>query len=123
MNLRQSVVVRRDLNLTPGLLAAQVAHISAQMFFEKIRDCVKFSNTELEWIREPVISILAVNNFDELRILEDMAVKIGVSYMEWTDTIPSQIFAGRFLEVVVGASFGPDNDEKIKQVTGTLPLY
>ena len=120
MNVRQSVVVRRDLQMTPGLLAAQVAHISAQFM---IKGDGIFNSTQKQWFDAPVLSVLAVNTPEELDVLTKLADDVGVKYHIWRDTIPSQIFAGRFLEVVVGISFGPDDDEKIKQVTGTLPLY
>lgn len=33
MVIKQALVIRRDLKMSPGLLAAQAAHISAQFVF------------------------------------------------------------------------------------------
>ena len=126
MNVRQSVVVRRDLQMSPGLLAAQVAHLSTEFILRHTNDLgqiKEWNDVKTQWMHSPVLSVLAVNTPEELDVLTKLADEVGVKYMEWEDTIPSQIFAGRFLEVVVGVAFGPDDDEKIKQVTGTLPLY
>ena len=121
MNVRQSIVVRKDLQMTPGLLAAQVAHLSAVWWMEGSPP--NFRAEQKQWISGPVLSVLAVNTPEELEILRTKAAEVGVETWEWRDTIPSQIFDGQFLEVLVGLAFGPDDDEKIKQVTGTLPLY
>ena len=126
MNVRQSVVVRRDLQMSPGLLAAQVAHLSANFVLTQLNNehnKTEWLVAEKWWFNGPVLSVLAVNTPEELDVLTKLADSVGVKYYIWKDTIPSQIFAGRFLEVVVGIAFGPDDDEKIKQVCGTLPLF
>ena len=123
MNVRQAVVVRRDLNMTPGLLAAQVAHISAQSLYKTAISPSGFNTTQFQWMNSPTISILAVDTPEELYELRTRAKELNIPYLEWEDTIPSKIFAGQFLHVIVGASFGPVDEEKLKQVTGILPLY
>ena len=135
MNVKQSVVIRKDLLMSPGLLAAQACHLNDEWLRERILAArlKKFpgkkvfdfglSSDEFQWMEGPVLSILSVNIPEELDQLMEKAKSLGVEYHVWKDTIPSVIFAGQFLEVVVGVAFGPDDDEKIKQITGTLPLY
>jgi len=122
MNVRQCVVVRRDLNMTPGLLAAQVAHISAQFMLKDILNGeAKWSIASQQWFKSPVLLVLAVNTPEELDYIIKQAEQKHIDVTIWKDTIKSDI-VGDFLEVVVGASFGPENEEVLKQVTGTLPL-
>lgn len=123
MNVRQNVVVRRDLNMTPGLLAAQVAHISAQFMLSKAGAKIEqWTDVEKQWFNSPVLGVLAVNTPEELDVLKNLAVEVGVPYCTWKDTIWFDSLK-RKLEVVVGVAFGPCDDEKLVQVTGGLPLY
>ena len=132
-NTRHVVVVRRDLNLVPGLLAAQVAHISdawmrEQLLDERIWTTSNASNTKLitdlekEWLSQPYLSVLAVNNGEELDIIWKEATDAGLRVFVWEDVIPSEVLQ-RAIRVTVGISIGPDDFDRIKMVTGNLPLY
>jgi len=140
MNVRMSCVVRRDLSMSPGLLSAQVAHISALWLHRLLEAApakgnkkrhvdvtIELSNEERQWLNGPVLSVLAVDTPEELDVVVKKAREVGVEVQTWRDTIRSQVFSSPekpvYLEVIVGASFGPDDEEKIKQVTGSLPLY
>jgi len=123
MNVKLACVIRTDLGMSPGLLAAQACHINDEWIRRRVLQKLPFSEPELQWLSGPVISVLAVNIPEELDQLILKAKENRVNYHIWKDTIPSKIFAGQFLELVVGVSFGPDDDEKVKQITGTLPLY
>lgn len=109
--------------MTAGLVGAQAAHCSQMFMFETLKDGGNFSDVERNWMLAPVTSVLAVDTPEELQVVIDLAKEKGVKCHVWKDTIPSKIFAGRFLDVVVGCAIGPDDDEKVKQVTGTLPLF
>ena len=128
-NTRLTIVVRRDLQLSPGLLAAQVAHMADAFMRNKIvaaQDEVVlsglFSEEELEWMQSPYLSVLAVNTHEELMIIEHDATEAGLQVWTWKDVIPSETLQ-RPVDVVVGVSIGPTDFDKIKLVTGTLPLY
>ena len=132
-NTRHTVVIRRDLNLVPGLLAAQVAHISDAWMRERLLDervwtTNNASNTKLitdlerEWLSQPYLSVLAVNNGEELEIIRREAVDAGLKVFVWEDVIPSEVLQ-RAIHVRVGISIGPDDFDRIKMVTGNLPLY
>jgi len=131
-NIKMSVVVRRDLNLPPGLLAAQALHIGMEFIRQKHADPnpevfsnhrMQFTPSELEWIWEPYVAILAVNTPEELREVIKMAKAEGLPVNEWTDVIPSEIFQGRVFKNLVGISIGPADSDALRKVTGTLPLY
>jgi len=132
-NIRHTVVVRKDLQLVPGLLAAQVAHISDQFIRSAIINCQsgpvaksfnpEFTQMAHEWFRSPYLSVLAVNCAEDLNAVMEHAVSSGLQVHEWSDTIPSPTFPDRAIKVRVGISIGPDDFDKIKIVTGALPLY
>jgi len=138
-NIRHVVVVRKDLQLSLGLLAAQVAHISDQFMREKIRRCffeeeseLKFlppfaapnvNEKELEWCKDPYLSVLAVNCAEDLKQIIEHAKSEELKVRSWEDTIPSPTFPDKAIKLVVGVSIGPDDFDKIKIVTGALPLY
>ena len=125
-NIRHTVVVRKDLELPPGLLAAQVAHISDQFMRLGVlhnKKNIKFNEIQLEWMESPYLSVLAVNTRDELEIIRKRAEDAGLRVYVWTDTIPCPTLKGEVFLTDVGISIGPDDFDKIKLITGNLPLY
>jgi peptidyl-tRNA hydrolase len=130
-NTRHTVVIRRDLNLVPGLLAAQVAHISDAWMRERMLNKPPKGNVnwskevtpmEKEWLSQPYLSVLAVNTGEELDIIRQEAIEAGLKVYVWEDVIPSEVLQ-RAIRVTVGISIGPDDFDRIKMVTGNLPLY
>lgn len=129
-NTRLTVVVRRDLQLSPGLLAAQVSHISDQWMRQRIRENADkklkvsemFYQNEIDWMKEPYISVLAVNTREELEKISMDATNAELGVYSWTDVIFSEVLKIP-MTVLVGISIGPDDFDKIKLVTGNLPLY
>ena len=65
-NIRHVVVIRKDLNMTAGLMSAQVAHAGDAFMRNKIRDDKEFTIDEKAWMKTPYISVLAVDNIEEL---------------------------------------------------------
>ena len=121
-NIRHVIVIRRDLNLSPGLMAAQVAHASDAFMREKIRDDEQFTNDERDWMRHPYISVLAVDNLEELDIVASEAILANLQVYTWKDLIPSKNLDRNMRDVKVAISIGPDDMDKIKAITGNLPL-
>lgn len=135
-NIRQSILIRTDLNLPVGLLAAQVAHIA----FEPYRlDCTgddkgqlfdvtatyRVGTSKFEWMTSSYIFVHRVPNLESLMFFQDEATKAGLELHTWTDTIyidisPTQKKA--FKNVLVGLSLGPAESDDIKAVIGDLPL-
>lgn len=129
-NIRHVVVVRKDLQLSPGLLAAQVAHISDKFMRERIiketRDGIttaNFTPNEIDWLKAPYLSVLAVNCPEDLKYIMEQAIIERLQYFIWEDLVPSPTFPDRSVKAFVGLSIGPDDFDKIKIVTGALPLY
>lgn len=123
-NTRQVVIVRKDLNMTPGLMAAQVAHISDAWMRRAItnEDGFEYSVEQLDWCKEPYISVLAVDNPEELNLIIEQANAANLTVHMWKDLIYSENLKRSMPEVLVGCSIGPADFDKIKAITGTLKL-
>ena len=122
-NVWLNCVVRRDLKLPEGLLAAQVAHISDQWMRTRIIEGKPFSVKELEWMKEPYINILAVNTYEELKDIHSEAVRVGLNPVIWRDILPSEALKKNLPDIWVGLSIGPEDYDKLRAVTGNLPRY
>jgi len=110
--------------MPPGLLAAQVAHISDQFLRKALIDDprdVSISDEALEWIEQPYITILAVNTLEELQAIAVRAIAAGLPTFEWNDTVVMPTLATA-MKVLVGISIGPEDSDKLKAVTNDLPL-
>jgi peptidyl-tRNA hydrolase len=118
-----SIVIRRDLNMSPGLLSAQVLHTGMEFIRIGTINPQEFTAIEREWITSPYVSVLAVDTPEELQIIKEEAISAGLRVLEWEDTIPCSVLIGKFIKCVVGISIGPDDFDAIKRITGNLPLY
>lgn len=125
-NIKHTVVIRKDLNLTEGMIAAQTAHISDEFMRRKIieanGDGVPFSETEFQWMKNPYIAVLRVDNPEELEYLMERAKDAGINVNEWHDIIRSPNLGIDMPGVFIGASFGPCDSDEIKAITGNLKL-
>ena len=140
-NTRMVVVVRRDLQMSPGLLAAQVLHIGMGFIQEHAKyDFTRHGGereakmyrkhgtmmilpVEAEWIEQPYVAVLAVDTPEELDEVAKSVKGYKLPIHEWHDVIPSKVLEGRFLNCLVGISIGPAAADALKQAAGTLPLY
>jgi peptidyl-tRNA hydrolase len=109
-----------------GLVAAQAAHISDMFMRKQIvkrdGDVNGFAPHELEWMKDPYITVLSVNCLEELEILAKEAKKEGLQVNEWRDIVVSPTM-GRKIRAFVGISIGPDDSDKLALITSELPLY
>ncbi len=111
MNFKQVIVVRKDLDLSKGKLAAQVAHASVTA-----ADKSKFKK---DWMQEgQKKSVLKVQTLEELQKIYELAKKekLPVSMIQdagMTELPPSTI-------TCVG--IGPAPEKDIDKVTGKLKL-
>lgn len=123
-NIRQSILIRTDLNLPTGLMAAQVAHIHALPLLKSMTDGTRITEL-LEWKDNPYIYVHQVPNLEVLTYFSDLfdgATKI--QRLMWHDTVtvnisPTQTKA---FKLTVGMSIGPCDADLIKEVIGDLPL-
>jgi peptidyl-tRNA hydrolase len=121
-NIRLATVIRKDLALTPGMLAAQASHVGDQWLRTATIEGREFTEIEKDWMKEPYIAVLAVNNGEELEIIENAAKNRGLPVHSWSDLLNSRILKGAY-RAKVGISIGPEDADKLKEITGNLPLF
>lgn len=114
---KQVVVVRGDLRMSPGKLAAQVAH-GAVAAAERVRK--KKLQVFKEWLKEGQKKVvLRGGRESELRELQQQAKELGIETELITDAGLTELPPG----TVTVLALGPDLSENLDKVTGKLPLY
>lgn len=124
--IKQVIVVRRDLNMRKGKLAAQVAHAAMKFLLDnneagrvdKLE--VNLNNWESVWIREKFTKIVV--GCDSQQELENLVMKAqlhGVSVSPIIDDGKTE-FNGE--KTLTCAAFGPASTEEIDPITGHLKL-
>lgn len=114
--MKQVIVVRKDIKMGVGKLAAQVAHASL-IAAEKAR----VSNSEWfnQWFNHGQAKIvLKVNSMDELMRLKSKAEALGLPTAQVDDAGLTQLPAGTTTCIAIG----PAPDDVIDKVTGDLKL-
>jgi len=116
MEYKLVIVVREDLKMSEGKLAAQVAHAAVSCALEaKSRKPKWFS----EWFREGQRKVvLKAENQRELRSLMDQARGRGLPAVMITDAGLTELPAN----TVTCLGIGPGPENEVDSVTGSLPL-
>ena len=115
MAMKQVVVVRTDLDMGKGKIAAQVGH-ACVLGAEHVRK----SNPEwfsVWWEGQEKVE-LKVANLKELDQVKKDAIEFGMPWSEVTDAGHTQIAPG----TTTCISIGPAPEEKIDKITGDLKL-
>lgn len=110
------IVTRKDLKLSPGKLAAQVAHAAVACALE-----TKKSNSKwfTKWMREGAKkAVVKTDDVDDFFFLEEKAKKLDIFATVISDAGHTEIPAGT--QTVLGVGPAPSN--LIDQVTGGLSL-
>ena len=114
-NIKQVIVVRTDLEMGKGKIAAQVGH-SCVLGAENVRK----SNPEWfdEWWMGQEKIVVKVTSLKELENVKKDAIDLNLPWSEVTDAGHTQIAPG----TTTCISIGPAPAELIDKVTGTLKL-
>jgi len=140
MNLRQTIIIRTDLQFPTGLLCAQVAHLHMDRLRIEL-NAGEFHPSEREfrfkigphegaekvheWLQSPYVFVHGVPNLEVLNHFHAKAINNGVQTHQWRDTVFVDISDTQreaFSDVMIGIVLGPDDSDKIKAVIGDLPL-
>ena len=115
MAIKQVIVVRTDLDMGKGKIAAQVGH-ACVLGAEHVRK----SNLEWfsEWWKGQEKVVLKVANLKELEQIKKNAIEYDMPWSEVTDAGHTQIAPG----TITCISIGPAPEEKIDKITGDLKL-
>jgi peptidyl-tRNA hydrolase, PTH2 family len=113
MALKQVILVRTDLKLPKGKLAAQVAHASLEAALKSSRQVVD------EWRADGGKKVvLKVDSQAELGKFKQMAEKEKLTTALIADAGHTVLEPG----TVTCLGIGPDKEEKIDRVTGSLKI-
>ena len=111
--MKQVIVVRADIKLSRGKLAAQCSHASyasAKKTKNSIRDV---------WEKEGQKKvILKAKDLSELIRLKEKCEKLRLPFSLISDAGLTEVKEG----TITCLGIGPDDDKKINKVTGSLPL-
>lgn len=115
-DFKQVMVIRKDLDLGCGKIAAQVAHASLGAYLVTMRERREWVES---WSRSGSKKIVArVNSQEELFQLVTEAQKMGIPYFVVSDAGLTQVPPN----TVTCAGFGPGPEELIDRITGRLRL-
>lgn len=112
--MKQVIVVRSDLDIGAGKMAAQVAHAAVSA-----ADAAQPSDRDAWMASGQRKVVLKAPNEQTLGELEQDAVRSGLPTAMITDAGRTQLEPG----TVTALGIGPAADEDIDAVTGELPLF
>lgn len=140
METKQVIVVRRDLNMRKGKMAAQAAHASMMFLTRNAEDIVvkrpfhdedgfpinesgifiPLSNRHFSWLRNSFTKIVvSVNSEEELYQIVEKARLADVESYICVDSGKTE-FNG--VPTPTCAAIGPDRCDIVDSITGHLPL-
>ncbi len=130
--IKQIIVVRKDLKMKPGKLAAQVAHASMKIFFDRMHkfqvnhESVKTSYTMWpteqmdEWMQSIFTKICLRADSEEQ--LDEIATEAEEAGLPVSRIIDSGQTVFNNVPTFTCIAIGPDDAEKIDEITGHLKL-
>jgi len=110
MELKQIIVVREDLKLSPGKMASQVAHASVS--------AAEKSSYKNLWLNEQKKVVLKCSGLDELLKIFESAKNKGLPAALIKDAGHTEIPEG----TITCIGIGPASSEEIDKITGRLKL-
>lgn len=132
-DIKQVIVIRKDLKMRRGKECAQVAHASEKFLIRQLqnhnsgnqqpkgRHIVKLSKPASAWIQSGSTKVcLQVNSEEELLEIHNKAKEAGLVCHLVTDSGKTE-FEG--VPTKTCLAIGPDEVGKIDKITGELKLY
>lgn len=134
-NTKQVIIIRKDLNMRKGKIAAQASHASMAfltkgMYWASINDGFEFSTVTIydwreveqirQWLENSFRKICVyVNSQEELEAVHQKALDAGLISHLVTDNGATE-FNG--VPTMTCCAIGPAWDEKFEGITNHLPL-
>lgn len=124
---KQVILIREDLNLSPGKLSAQVAHASLAAFLNREKTDsigealnIPLSPADIEWLTHRFTKVcLKVKDEAELLKYYNLAKEKGLKCSLIKDAGFTELQEPTYTTVGIG----PDFIETINEITGKLRLY
>ena len=113
MSYKQVILVRQDLKLPKGKLSSQVAHASVSSMLKSHKDDInKWRNKGMKKV------VLKVKDLDELLEFKRKIEDAGIVCALIQDAGKTVVESG----TITCLGIGPDKEEKIDGITGTLKM-
>jgi len=123
--VKQVIVMRHDLKMRRGKQIAQGAHASMSFICRRLQDAgsvslADFSEAERAWLTGAFAKVCCrVDSEEDLLAIHDKAVESGLQVHLITDSGKTE-FHGEPTNTCL--AIGPDDAEKIDEITGQLQL-
>lgn len=115
--LKQVIVVRKDLKMSEGKMAAQTAHASLAAYIVAKKHNPDWAQQWLEEGQKKVV--LSVNSDSEIIRLENQCKVESLDHYLIADAGHTELAPG----TVTALAVGPAPDKFVDKLTGGLPLY
>lgn len=113
MDLKQVIVIRKDLEMSRGKAISQACHASLGSYKK-----AKYSIRK-KWEEDGAKKVvLEIDNEEELMNLKNMCDNMGIPNYLVKDKGKTEVKPG----TITALGIGPDSEEKINRVTGNLKL-
>lgn len=109
---KQVIVIRSDLKMSGGKAAAQAAHASVSALEKANKQAVA------AWKKEGQKKVVLKASLEELMDIRDKCAKAKIPSALVADAGLTEVPSG----TVTALGIGPDKEEKIDRITGSLPL-
>jgi len=125
-DVKQVIVVRKDLNMRKGKIAAQVAHASMKFLIDNNEAergdemIIKLTPTEAMWLTGSFTKIVV--GIDSEEALNELIFKANISDIEVHSIIDSGKTEFNGIPTLTCAAFGPCTSEQLDRITGKLSL-
>lgn len=126
MQIKQIIVIRKDLRnkegnkVRSGKIIAQACHASIAFLTSRLRNNEHLIEVEKYWIENDFTKVcLGVNSEKELLELHEKCLEIGLVSKLILDSGRTEFAEPTYTCLGIG----PDEAEKLNQVTGNLSLY
>ena len=123
-DIKQVIVIRKDLKMRRGKEIAQGSHASLAFIARQLqggKTKVELSEVEKQWINSNFAKICChVNSEEELLNIYQQAKEAGLKVHLVTDSGKTEF---NNMPTKTCLSIGPDYSEKIDKITGNLNLY
>lgn len=127
---KQTIVVRKDLKMRKGKIAAQASHASGKVFFDRMMPLEYEGNTyfqSVNWTPEMVAwkqgiftkIVLGCDSEEDILDLESKAKALDIPYVVITDSGKTE-FHG--VPTITCIAIGPCKAEVVEELTKQFPL-
>lgn len=130
-HFKQLIIARRDLNMSPGKLAAQVSHASSAFLIEMIRDSwpEKAQGYRLDediydnWINDGVTKVVRGKLEKAIEKAKELGMIEGVDYFPIVDACRTELIPESPQGTLTCVGFRPMEAEKIDEIGKDFHLY